>query len=140
MRRADHTLLVVFCIFLASLPDMAAGRSSAPSPSQKIDRVEIQRSNVPDTDLEMRVILVTYPPGAAAPVHHHPVVGINYILEGAAETAFDNDAPRTYKAGQSFQDLAMHPHTIFRNASQTEPLKFLIFYTIPKGMPALYVP
>jgi quercetin dioxygenase-like cupin family protein len=113
---------------------------SATDSSTKIQRVEIQRSDVPGTDLEMRVLLVTYPPGAAAPVHHHPVVGINYILEGSAETAFDNDAPRTYSAGESFQDLAMHPHTIFRNASKTKPLRFLIYYTIPRGMPTLYVP
>jgi quercetin dioxygenase-like cupin family protein len=97
---------------LEPLVALAAGQSSASNSSQKIERVEIQRSEVPGTNLEMRIILATYPPGAAVPVHHHPVAGINYILEGAVETAFDNDAPRTYKAGQSFQDLAIHPHTM----------------------------
>lgn len=141
MRRVSCSLLIVLVTCFGSLPAFAIGpRSALPGSQQKIERVEIQRSEVPGTDLEMRVLLVTYPPGAAAPVHHHPVVGINYILEGTAETAFDNDPPRTYKAGESFQDLAIRPHTIFRNASRTEPLRFLIFYTIPRGMPILYVP
>ena len=142
MRRIECFLLLVLCACLGPLSVFAVGVQSTPpsEPPQKIERVVLQRSDVPGTDLEMLVLLVTYPPGAAAPVHHHPVVGINYILEGSAETAFDNDPPRTYKAGESFQDLAMRPHTIFRNASRTKPLRFLIFYTIPKGMPTLYVP
>ena len=118
MRRVSCSLLIVLVTCFGSLPAFAIGPHSAlPGSQQKIERVEIQRSEVPGTDLEMRVLLVTYPPGAAAPVHHHPVVGINYILEGTAETAFDNDPPRTYKAGESFQDLAIRPHTILDRKS-----------------------
>jgi quercetin dioxygenase-like cupin family protein len=39
---------------------------------------------------EMRLFLITYPPGADASNHSHPVVGIGLLLEGTMISAFDN--------------------------------------------------
>jgi quercetin dioxygenase-like cupin family protein len=35
---------------------------------------------------EMRLFLITYPPGADASNHSHPVVGIGLVLEGTIMT------------------------------------------------------
>jgi len=105
-----------------------------------VTRQEIQRSDVPGTDLETRLYLITFPPGAVAPVHHHPVDGLGYIVEGMAESAYGNDAPVTLRAGQSFHDLAVVSHTLFRNADPDKPLKFLVAYTVKKGAPVIEVP
>jgi quercetin dioxygenase-like cupin family protein len=83
---------------------------------------------------EMRLFLITYPPGADASNHSHPVVGIGLILEGSMISAFDNHPEETFSAGQSFRDNASF-HRVSRNGSQTEPMKFLIAYTVKEGEP-----
>ncbi len=130
-------MLLAASAFLSSF----ANGAEAPTPTvPQVTRVEIQRSDVPGTDLETRLYLITYPPGASAPVHHHPVDGLGYILEGTARSAYGSDAPTTIVAGQSFHDLATVPHTVFVNADSEKPLKFLVAYTVKKGQPVIEVP
>ena len=118
-----------------------ASAADAPTPpAQQVSRVEIQRSDVPGTELETRLYLITYPPGAAAPLHHHPVDGLGHLLEGTARSAYGSDAPVTLVAGQSFHDLPVVPHTFFVNASADKPLKFLVAYTVKKGQAVIEVP
>lgn len=83
---------------------------------------------------ETRLFLITYPPGADASRHSHPVIGIGYVLQGTMVTAFDDDPEEIFTAGQSFQDKASF-HRISRNGSQTEAMKFLIAYTVRTGEP-----
>jgi len=72
--------------------------------------------------------------GADSSGHSHPVVGIGYVLEGTIISAFDNDPEETFTAGQSFKDRASL-HRVSRNGSQTEPMIFLIAYTVRVGEP-----
>ena len=37
------------------------------------------------------------------------------------------------REGRAFQDAAHQIHTVSRNASQTEPLRFVIAYTVKQG-------
>ena len=85
-------------------------------------------------DWEVRLFLITYPPGADGSNHSHPVVGIGYVLSGTMVSAFDDDPEETFVAGQSFTDRASF-HRVSRNASAREPLKFVIAYTVKKGEP-----
>ena len=83
---------------------------------------------------EMRLFLITYPPGADASGHSHPVPGIGMVLDGAIVSAFDDDPEETIVAGQSFLDRASF-HRVSRNASATEAIKFVIAYTVRVGEP-----
>lgn len=112
----------------------------APNPAAGITRVTLEHHAVPGTDLEMRMVLITFPPSAASPVHHHPVAGLNYIVSGTAESAYGSAAPKVYHAGDTLQDVADTPHSVFRNADPHAPLKFLIFYTAKPGQPYLVIP
>jgi len=85
--------------------------------------------------METQLWLIDYPPGASAPSHHHPVVGIGYVVEGAFDSAFADQAQVHVSAGQSFVDPARLEHRLFRNSSSTQPLKMLVAYTIPSGTP-----
>jgi quercetin dioxygenase-like cupin family protein len=87
--------------------------------------------------LETQLWLIDYPPGASAPVHRHPVVGIGYVIEGAFDSTFAGQAPVHVSAGQSFVDPARSEHSVFRNSSATQPLKMLVAYTIPSGTPIM---
>ena len=100
-------------------------------------RVLLGSTDVPGTTLETRLYLITYPPGASAPRHTHPVVGVGYVLDGEAESQFEGGSLVRFRAGDRFADLAATPHTLFRNPSTTKPLRFVIAYTIAKGAPTL---
>jgi quercetin dioxygenase-like cupin family protein len=89
---------------------------------------------------EFKLVLTTYPPGVGLPLHHHPTVAHNYVLEGVAETQYQGESLMRFAAGQSYQDKAFTKHLIFRNGDQHAPLKYLIAYTVKKGEPFLIIP
>lgn len=89
---------------------------------------------------EFRLVLTSYPPGVELPAHHHPSVAHNYILEGVAESQYAGEELMKFTAGESYQDKAEAPHTIFRNPDTSSPLKYLIAYTVKKGQPFLIIP
>ena len=78
---------------------------------------------------ETRLFLITYPAGADGSGHSHPVPGIGYVLEGTMVSAFDGDAEEVILAGQGFQDKAS-VHRVSRNSSATQPMRFVIAYTV----------
>jgi quercetin dioxygenase-like cupin family protein len=83
---------------------------------------------------EGRLFLITYPPGADGSGHSHPVPGLGYVLEGTMVSAFEDDVEEIILAGQGFQDKASF-HRVSRNGSATEPLRFVIVYTVKMGEP-----
>ena len=108
--------------------------------SAEITRELLQTTPLADLPgWEMRLFLITYPPGADANYHSHPVVGVGFVLEGVMVSAFDDDAEETFVAGQSFVDRASY-HRIARNGSDTKLMKFLITYTVKTGEPNTVFP
>jgi quercetin dioxygenase-like cupin family protein len=101
---------------------------------------ETLQSYVNEAGEDFRLVLTTYPPGVAAPAHHHPSVGHNYVLEGVAESQYIGEDLRRFTSGQSYQDKANEQHTIFRNPDQTSVLKYLLVYTVKKGQSFLIIP
>lgn len=79
---------------------------------------------------ETRLYLIEYGPGATAPLHVHPFVGIGYVLEGSFESAFGDESPHVIHAGEQFVDPPAVPHRLFKNVSDTAPLRFVIAYTM----------
>lgn len=105
---------------------------------------EIRRTLVagqPATGLpgwETRLYLIEYGPGAVAPVHIHPVVGVGRVLEGSFESAFGDAPPVQVHAGEGFVDQPAIVHRVFRNLSPDRPLRFLVAYTMRPNEPTLY--
>jgi quercetin dioxygenase-like cupin family protein len=89
---------------------------------------------------ETRLYLIEYAPGADGSGHHHPVVGLGYMLSGTILSAFGNEKAVAFHEGQSFVDAANQVHTVARNASKTEPLRFVIAYTVKQGEPVTVLP
>jgi len=98
-----------------------------------VTRRTLERLPLPGDRRELAVVEVTYPPGGAAPLHRHPVGGIIYIVEGVAESAYGGDQPRRYRAGETLQDRADVPNTLFRNCDPERPLRFLTIYALEPG-------
>jgi quercetin dioxygenase-like cupin family protein len=98
-----------------------------------VTRTILEHLSLPGDGRELVVAEVTYPPGGVAPRHRHPVGGIIYIVEGVAESAYGDDEPRVYRAGETLQDRADLPHTLFRNCDSERPLRFLTIYALEPG-------
>jgi quercetin dioxygenase-like cupin family protein len=103
---------------------------AAGSPS----RIELMRRQIPGTEeLEAVMFLLSLPPGAAAPAHRHPGIGVGYVLEGVYESQYEGEALRRFGAGEAIYDLAGTPHLIARNGSRSDPLRFVMTFIVRKG-------
>jgi quercetin dioxygenase-like cupin family protein len=131
-----HLLMGTFVLAsLVSSADAGIGLAVAAGPSTKaeINRQVLERAAIGGTDEELRLMLIEYPPSASAPVHRHPVIGLCYVIEGTAESQYEGEPVKTFRAGDSYQDSATKKHLIFRNPSTTSPLRFTCSAKIGKG-------
>jgi quercetin dioxygenase-like cupin family protein len=92
-------------------------------------------AGVPGKELSM--ITVEYPPGGSDAVHRHHAQTIVYVLEGSIVMQVKGGAPVTLVPGQTFYEGPDDVHVVSRNASQTAPAKFLVFFVQDKGAPIL---
>jgi len=86
---------------------------------------------------EITMITVDYLPGAADPVHTHNAHAMVYVLEGSVVMQVQGKAPVTLVPGQTFYEQPGDVHTVARNASNTAPAKFVVFFVKDKGAPIL---
>ena len=86
---------------------------------------------------EGRVIEVSYPPGAQDVVHRHDADAFVYVLEGQIIMQLKGRPAVTLKAGQTFYEGPNDVHVVGRNASSTEPARFVVVLLKGKGAPIL---
>jgi quercetin dioxygenase-like cupin family protein len=78
---------------------------------------------------------VEYPPGASGQVHRHNAHVFVYVLEGSIVMQVAGGKEVTLTQGQTFYENPGDVHTVGRNASTTQPAKFLVFMVKDKGAP-----
>jgi uncharacterized protein YbjT (DUF2867 family)/quercetin dioxygenase-like cupin family protein len=83
------------------------------------------------------MITVEYPPGSSDPIHRHNAHGFIYVLEGLIVMQVRGGKEVTLTAGQTFYEGPEDVHVVGRNASQTKPAKFVVFFVKDKGAPVL---
>ena len=86
---------------------------------------------------EVVMITVEYAPGGSDPIHRHDAQAFVYVLEGSVVMELNGGKQVTLKPGQTFYEGPDDVHTVGRNASSTEPAKFLVFFIKKKGAPIL---
>jgi quercetin dioxygenase-like cupin family protein len=84
---------------------------------------------------EGRMIEVSYPPGAQDMVHRHDAHTFVYVLEGQIIMQLKGQPAVTLKAGQTFYEGPTDVHVVGRNASNTEPARFVVVLLKGKGAP-----
>jgi quercetin dioxygenase-like cupin family protein len=92
------------------------------------------------TDLpgkEGLMITVEYPPGSSDPIHRHNAHAFIYVLEGSIVMQVKGGKETILTPGQTFYEGLDDVHIVGRNASQTKPAKFLVFFVRDKGAPVL---
>jgi len=83
------------------------------------------------------MISVEYPPGSSDPIHRHFAHAFVYVLEGSIVMQVRGGKETTITAGQTFYEGPGDVHVVGRNASQTEPARFVVFLVKDKGAPVL---
>lgn len=111
---------------LLTLPALAAG-------PQGVSVTPLMAQNLSDMPgKEGLMITVDYAPGAADPVHRHRAHGFIYVLEGSIVMQVKGGKEVTLTPGQTFYEGPNDIHTVGRNASSTQPAKFLVLLIKPK--------
>jgi quercetin dioxygenase-like cupin family protein len=83
------------------------------------------------------MITVEYPPGSLDPIHRHNAHGFIYVLEGSIVMQVRGGKEVTLIPGQTFYEGPNDVHVVGRNASQTKPARFVVFFVKDKGAPVL---
>ena len=86
---------------------------------------------------ELLMITAEHAPGGSTPIHRHNAHAMVYVLEGSVVMQLKGGKEVTLTPGQSFYEGPNDIHVVDRNASKTQPAKFLVFLVKDKGAPAL---
>ena len=86
---------------------------------------------------EMLMIIVEHAPGGSTPIHRHHAPALVYVLEGSVVEQVKGGQEVTLTPGRTFYEGPDDVHVVDRNASRTEPAKFLVVLIKDKGAPML---
>jgi len=134
MKRIIFTLTALITAFITGgcANNSATLDKSKINSSNEISRKVIERVDIAGSDDELRLMLIEYPPNVSSVPHIHPVGGLCYVVEGVAESQYEGEDLKIFRAGDSYQDIAEKKHLLFKNASKTNPLKFTCTAKIKK--------
>jgi quercetin dioxygenase-like cupin family protein len=86
---------------------------------------------------ELLMIITEHAPGGSTPIHRHNAHAMLYVLEGSVVMQVKGGKEVTLTPGQTFYEGPDDIHVVDRNASKTQPAKFVVFLIKDKGAPAL---
>ena len=86
---------------------------------------------------EALMISVEHVPGGSNSSHRHNAHAFIYVLEGSVVMQLKGGKEVTLTPGQTFYEGPDDVHVVDRNASGTQPAKFLVLLIKDKGAPAL---
>jgi quercetin dioxygenase-like cupin family protein len=130
-------LRLIFACLLASTIAASAAETAAPPMTTKVTPLTAKDlEGLPGK--EGSLVLVEYPPGGSDPVHRHNASVFVYVLEGSVVMQNRGGKEVTLGKGETFFESPEDIHVVGRNASQTEPAKFLAFFVKDKGAPAVF--
>ena len=85
----------------------------------------------------LTVRLTERDPGNGSAAHRHPGSHtVGYILEGSYEVKINDGPVQTLKSGEVFYEPPNALHAISRNASATQPLRYLVIQVSDPTKPA----
>jgi quercetin dioxygenase-like cupin family protein len=128
MREIARALLL-FCLSFNAVPALASPEAVV-TPLFAKDLPEFQGK-------EGVMILVEYPPGATDPIHRHNAHAFVYVLEGSIVMQLRDAAEVRLWPGQTYYEGPADVHIVGRNASNTRPAKFVVFFVKSQGAPIL---
>ena len=103
-------------------------------PAQNVEQVKpVFAHAIPNIEGKSLIaVVVSYPPGAKSPAHHHARSAFiyAYVLSGAIRSQVDDQPAAIYKVGEGFYEVPGSHHRISENASDTEPASLLAVFVV----------
>jgi quercetin dioxygenase-like cupin family protein len=121
-------------LLVTAVPFGAAFAQTAPQP---IVAPVMQKDLTEIPEREMVMLSVEYPPGTVEHIHRHDAYAFVYVLEGSIIEGVRGGKEVTLTPGQTFYEGPNDVHTVGRNASTTEPAKFIVVLVKKKGVDAV---
>ena len=84
---------------------------------------------------EGTMLMVDYGPGGSSARHKHNAHTFVYVLEGSIVMQVEGGKEVTLGPGQTFYESPTDIHTVSKNASNSQPAKFVVFMVKEKGAP-----
>jgi quercetin dioxygenase-like cupin family protein len=112
-----------------------AQRSVTPAIAQETITPLITKDLAGFPGKQVLMYTVDFPPGFSSPIHRHDAQVSVYVLEGSVVMQVRGQEELTLGPGQSFYEDPNDIHVVSRNASSTNPAKFLVFLINKKGAP-----
>lgn len=141
-KTASSLFLIVLNSFLApSLASDAAGNLSAAEPTPREAATDTKVSPLMLKELtglpgkEAEMLIVEYAPGAASDKHRHNAYTFVYVLEGHIVMQVQGGKKTTLGPGETFYESPDDIHSVSRNASDSRPARFLVFFVKDKHAP-----
>jgi quercetin dioxygenase-like cupin family protein len=103
--------------------------------SSQVKVAELYKTNLAEAPgKEARILQLEIAPGAHVGWHYHPGDACAYVLEGSMVLVPRGKTPVPMNQGETgcVAPRAVHDD---KNASQTAPVKFLVFFVTEKGRP-----
>jgi quercetin dioxygenase-like cupin family protein len=128
---------LIVCALIAAVVGVGSAMAATAEPKEaKV--TELMSKDLADLPgKEGLMLLIEYPPGSTDPIHRHNAHGFIYVLEGSIVMQVRGGKEVTLTPGQTFYEGPEDVHVIGRNASQTKPAKFVVFFVKDKGAPVL---
>jgi quercetin dioxygenase-like cupin family protein len=136
MTRSNHLLAWVLALLGAATPACRTGRPKESPRQSNGDAGETSRITLSQVlpplngnRLKATVVEVSYEPGKGSAPHSHPCPVIGYVVSGALRSQVKGSPEAVYRTGESFFEPANAVHLVSANASSSEPVKFLAYFT-----------
>jgi uncharacterized protein YbjT (DUF2867 family)/quercetin dioxygenase-like cupin family protein len=130
------TLLLCGIVFAAlSKVTLTMAATTEPKEAKLTELMSKDLTDLPGK--EGLMLVIEYPPGSSDPIHRHNAHGFIYVLEGSIVMQVSGGKEVTLTPGQTFYEGPEDVHVVGRNASQTKPAKFVVFFVKNKGAPVL---
>jgi quercetin dioxygenase-like cupin family protein len=122
---AQKAMMGILCLF--AIPSMAENTKVTPLMTKEL-------AGLPGKEGVM--LTVEYPPGASSSKHRHNAHTFVYVLEGSIVMQVEGGKAVTLGPGQTYYESPDDIHTVSKNASDSRPAKFLVFFVKDKDAPA----
>jgi quercetin dioxygenase-like cupin family protein len=132
-----NTKLMLVLLFLMTGTLMAQKPADTPQAPQATVTSLMSRDLTELPGREVEMITVEYPPGSIDPIHRHNGHAFVYVLEGSIVMQVKGGKEVTLTPGQTFYEGPDDVHLVGRNASNTKPARFVLFFIKDKGAPVL---
>lgn len=124
-----RSILTFTTLIAAGAAVAQANMSEIDSPASELNQILAHPVEVPEGDLEARVVRATIDPRTAAAWHTHPSPVYLYVSQGTLTMEVEGQEPRQISAGEAVAEPLGSPMRVLNEGD--EPVEVIVFQLSP---------